>query len=95
MGWLFPGARVIALEGNFDQALEIANKRGVRLIMPFIDQASWWGGIEEFAAFRGKSKNDFYTDPQVKADFKKLVEMMVDSDLALLSQETATAIAGD
>ncbi len=60
-----------------DQVLATANRRGVRLIIPFIDQASWWGGIEEFAGYRGKSKDEFYTDPQVKEDYKHLVSMVL------------------
>jgi GDPmannose 4,6-dehydratase len=40
-----------------------------------------------------KAKNTLGWQPEVP--FKKLVEMMVDSDLARLSQETTTAIAGD
>jgi endo-1,4-beta-mannosidase len=60
-----------------DQVLATANRRGVRLIIPFIDQASWWGGIEEFAGYRGKSKDEFYTDPQVKEDYKLLVSMVL------------------
>ena len=60
-----------------DQVLATANRRGVRLIIPFIDQASWWGGIEEFAGYRGKSKDEFYTDPQVKEDYERLVSMVL------------------
>jgi hypothetical protein len=60
-----------------DQVLATANRRGVRLIIPFIDQASWWGGIEEFAGYRGKSKDEFYTDPQVKDDYKRLVGVIL------------------
>jgi mannan endo-1,4-beta-mannosidase len=61
----------------FDQVLATANRRGVRLITSFIDQASWWGGIEEFAGFRGKPKDEFYTDPQVKEDYKRLVSLIL------------------
>ncbi len=60
-----------------DQVLESANRHAVRLIIPFIDQASWWGGIEEFAGFRGKSKDEFYTDPQVKQDYQQLVGLVL------------------
>jgi mannan endo-1,4-beta-mannosidase len=60
-----------------DQALETANRRGVRLIIPFIDQAGWWGGIEAYAGFRGKTKGEFFTDPQVKADYKNLVSLVL------------------
>jgi hypothetical protein len=60
-----------------DQVLATANQRGIRLIIPFIDQSSWWGGIEEFAAYRGKSKNEFYSDPQLKEDYKRLVSLVL------------------
>jgi mannan endo-1,4-beta-mannosidase len=60
-----------------DQVLESANRHGVRLIIPFVDQASWWGGIQELAAFRGKAKDDFYTDPQVKQDYKDIVKKVL------------------
>jgi mannan endo-1,4-beta-mannosidase len=60
-----------------DQALETANRRGIRLIIPFIDQASWWGGIETYAGFRGKTKAEFFTDEQVKADYKRLVSIVI------------------
>ena len=60
-----------------DQVLATANRRGVRLIIPFIDQASWWGGIQEFAAWRGKAKGEFYTDPQVKDDYRRLVSLVL------------------
>jgi hypothetical protein len=61
----------------FDQVLETANRRGVRLIIPFIDQAGWWGGIEAYAGFRGKTKGEFFTDAQVKADYKRLVSLVL------------------
>jgi mannan endo-1,4-beta-mannosidase len=60
-----------------DRVLEAANRKGVRLIIPIIDQNSWWGGIEEFAAFSGKTKGEFFTDPQVRADYKRLVSIVL------------------
>lgn len=60
-----------------DRALDLANRHGARLIIPFIDQNNWWGGIEDFAGFRGKSRDAFFTDAQVKADFKKLLQLIV------------------
>jgi hypothetical protein len=60
-----------------DQVLATANRRGVRLIIPFIDQASWWGGIQEFASWRGKAKGEFYTDPQLKDDYRRLVSLVL------------------
>ena len=60
-----------------DQVLATANRRGVRLIIPFIDQNSWWGGIEELAAWRGKPRDAFFTDPQLKDDYKRLVSLVL------------------
>jgi len=60
-----------------DEALASANRHGVRLIIPFVDFASWWGGITELAAWRGKTKSEFFTDPQVKEDYKRLVALVV------------------
>ncbi len=60
-----------------DEALASANRHGVRLIIPFVDFASWWGGITELAAWRGKSRDQFFTDPQVKEDYKRLVALVV------------------
>jgi mannan endo-1,4-beta-mannosidase len=60
-----------------DQALATANRHGIRLIIPFIDQNSWWGGIEEIAAWRGKSRDQFFTDPQVKDEYRRLVSLVL------------------
>jgi hypothetical protein len=57
--------------------LESAHRHGVRLIIPFVDQNSWWGGIEEIAAWHGKSRDQFFTDVQVKEDFKHLVSLVL------------------
>ncbi len=60
-----------------DRVLATANRRGIRLFIPFVDQNSWWGGIEELAGFRGKSKDEFYTDSGVKEDYKRLVSLVL------------------
>lgn len=60
-----------------DRVLAAANQIGVRVIVPFVDNWSWWGGRAEYAGFRGKGKNEFWTDPQVIADFKETVRFLV------------------
>jgi mannan endo-1,4-beta-mannosidase len=60
-----------------DEVLAAANRHGVRLIIPFVDVNSWWGGIAEMAAWRGKAKLDFYTDPQLKEDYREIVRLVV------------------
>ena len=60
-----------------DQVLAMANQTGVRVILPFVDNWSWWGGIGEYAGFRGKSKEAFWTDPQIIADFKQTIRFVL------------------
>ncbi|MDZ7372047.1 MAG: cellulase family glycosylhydrolase, partial [candidate division KSB1 bacterium] len=55
---------------TLDLVLKIAREYGIRLIIPFVDNWSWWGGVAEYAAFRGKPKEAFWHDPQIIADFK-------------------------
>lgn len=62
---------------SLDQALASANRHGVRLIIPFIDQNSWWGGIADFAAWRGRKLEEFFTNPEVRADYQRMVSLVV------------------
>ena len=50
---------------TFDKVLQIANEVGIRLIVPFVDNWWWWGGPKEYAAFRGRPKDAFWTDEQL------------------------------
>lgn len=60
-----------------DLVMAVANEQGVRVIIPFVDNWIWWGGIAEYASFRGKPKDAFWTDPQVIADFKETIRFLV------------------
>ncbi len=60
-----------------DKVLELANRYRIRLIIPFVDNWSWWGGAAEYAAFRGKTKEAFWTDPEVIRDFKATLEYVI------------------
>jgi mannan endo-1,4-beta-mannosidase len=62
---------------TFDLMMKISGEVGVRLIIPFVDQWSWFGGIAEYAAFRGKPADAFWTDPQLLEDFKQTVSFVV------------------
>ncbi|MEI6285425.1 MAG: cellulase family glycosylhydrolase [Bacillota bacterium] len=62
---------------DFDRMLMLCNKHGIRVIVPFVDNWHWWGGIKEWAAFRGKSVAEFYTDSAVKADFKQFIHYVL------------------
>ncbi len=61
-----------------DKVVEIAKRKGIRVIVPFVDQAKWWGGIGEYAAFRRKPAEAFWSDPRVIADFKATIEYLLE-----------------
>jgi hypothetical protein len=60
---------------TFDRVLLLANQIGIRIIVPIIDVHDFygWGGIQEFAAFRHKSAEQFWIDPELRQDFKNLL----------------------
>ena len=58
---------------TLDQVLATANRTGVRLIIPLVDNWPWMGGRTEYAGWRGKTKDDFWTDPQLIADFERTI----------------------
>ena len=41
------------------------------------DNWAYWGGVAEYAGFRGKPREAFFTDPQVIGDFEKTIEKVV------------------
>ncbi|KAI8584959.1 glycoside hydrolase superfamily [Geranomyces variabilis] len=61
-----------------DAAIALAGVEGVRLIIPFIDWWSYHGGVDEFAAFRGKQRWDFFTDQQLRQDFKTHISWVLE-----------------
>ncbi len=88
---------------SLDMTLAIANRKGIRIIFPFIDNARWWGGIEACAAFRGKTREDFWTDPNLFEDYKAIVNSVVNrtnsitgvkyrDDKAILAWETGNEL---
>lgn len=58
---------------DLDHAIALAGMHDVRLIIPFIDEWDWFGGVAHFAALYGKTRQAFYTDPVVKEGFKDLI----------------------
>jgi len=86
-----------------DAVIAAAHRHHVRLIIPFVDQWSWWGGVTELAAFRGKKPEEVWTDPQVIQDFKDIVKFVVNrvntvtgvryrDDKAILAWETGNEL---
>ena len=88
---------------TLDTVLALANEVGIRVIIPFVDNWPWWGGIREYAGFRGLPKEEFWTDPGVIADFKVTVRHLItrrntvtgnlySEDRALLGWETGNEL---
>ncbi len=86
-----------------DQVIAAAHRPHVRVIIPFIDQWSWWGGTTELAGFRGKKPEEFWTDPQVIEDYKGIVAFVINrlntvtgvryrDDKAILAWETGNEL---
>jgi hypothetical protein len=88
---------------ELDLAFKIANDLGIRLIVPLVDNWAWQGGRAEYAGFRGKKSDDFWTDPQLIADFKETIRFLLtrtntctgtrySDDKALLCWETGNEL---
>jgi len=60
-----------------DLVLQLARTKGIRLIIPFVDNWKWWGGVPQYAAFRGKPESAFWTDDQLIHDFKQTIDHVV------------------
>lgn len=88
---------------SLDNMMAIAAKHGIRVIIPLIDNWPWMGGRAEYAGFRGKEKDEFWTDPQLRDDFKKTINYLINrtntvtgvkyrDDKALLAWETGNEL---
>ncbi|KAJ3110039.1 hypothetical protein HDU96_006956 [Phlyctochytrium bullatum] len=88
-----------------DRAIALANHFGIRLIIPFIDEWHWWGGVTDFAGYYGKSHRDFFTDSEVRTGFLSLVKYVVSRrntitgvvygrDPTILAWETGNELGG-
>lgn len=86
-----------------DNVLKIANEIGVRIIIPFVDNWSWWGGVKEYAAFRNKSASAFWSDSLIIGVFKETINFVINrrnsltgtlykDDKAILGWETGNEL---
>ncbi len=98
-----PGLFNVDAFETLDKVLQVANEVGVRVVIPFVDNWKWWGGVAEYAAFRGKQRDAFWTDPQLINDFEKTIEFLVNrtntytgikykDDKAILAWETGNEL---
>ncbi|MDA3816631.1 MAG: hypothetical protein PF486_04580 [Prolixibacteraceae bacterium] len=62
---------------TMDMVLALANEYQIRVIFSLLNNWPWMGGRPEYAAFRDKEKDEFWTDSQLIADFKKTIDFTV------------------
>ncbi len=62
---------------TMDLVLSYANKYHVRVIFPIVNNWESFGGRPQYAGFRNKNSDDFWTDPQLKEDIKKTIEYVL------------------
>lgn len=62
---------------TMDTMLAIANKKGVRLIIPIVNNWQWMGGRPQYADFRGKKEDDFWSDSLLIEDLKATINFVV------------------
>lgn len=69
-----------------DHALDVARSLGIRVIIPFVDQWTWHGGIQQYSKFRGWEGDDcdlikaFFTDMQIRDDFKRMIRLLLERE---------------
>ena len=89
---------------RLDLMMALANEYGVRIIFPLVNNWPWMGGRPQYAAFRGKQPDDFWTDPRLISDFEATVRHLLErtntvtgvkykDDKAILCWETGNELA--
>uniref|UniRef100_M4BU31 mannan endo-1,4-beta-mannosidase n=1 Tax=Hyaloperonospora arabidopsidis (strain Emoy2) TaxID=559515 RepID=M4BU31_HYAAE len=64
--------------GYFDQVVAAAKAAGVKLVVPFVNNWSDYGGIDVYVReLGGKFHDDFYTDEKIKTAYKNFVKTFV------------------
>lgn len=81
MTWHYVQGPGVFNENSFvvvDHLLALANRYGVRVVFDFSAEAGdYLGGAKTYAAHRGKPVKDFWTDPQIKDDYKATVRYVI------------------
>jgi hypothetical protein len=89
---------------TLDRVIAAAHRHKVRLVIPLIDQWSWWGGTAELAGFRNKPAGEFWTDQELIKDYGIIVGFLLNrvntvtgvpyrEDKAILAWETGDELA--
>lgn len=62
---------------TMDTMLVLANKIGIRIIIPFVNNWHWMGGRPQYAEFRSKTANEFWSDSVLIEDVKKTIAYVI------------------
>lgn len=87
-----------------DTVLAIANEMDIRLILPLLDNWKWMGGVPQYADFRNKEADEFWTDTLLIGDFKATIDYILNrvntvtgtrykDDKAILCWETGNELS--
>jgi len=62
-----------------DRVIAYAHDYDIRIILPFIASQTFGGirGVDEFSTLSGKPKGSFWTDEEVKADFRHFLDYLL------------------
>ncbi|TPX34119.1 hypothetical protein SeMB42_g07370 [Synchytrium endobioticum] len=63
---------------GLDQVLALARLRQVRVILPLIDNWSYWGGVKEFAQLFNQPRDTFFTNSTLISAFTGLIRSLAD-----------------
>jgi len=75
---LAPGQFNEAAFRTIDHTLALANKHGVRVMLCLsAGSGDYLGGIGTYAAHRGRKREEFWTDPQLREDYKTTVRYVL------------------
>jgi mannan endo-1,4-beta-mannosidase len=75
---LSPGEFNEAAFRTLDHLLVLGNRYGVRFVVAFSEnQDCFLGGFEDYSKFRGRTRAEFFTDPQVREDYKTTVRYIL------------------
>ena len=63
-----------------DLMLALANEYEIRIIFSLLNNWQWMGGRPNYAEFRGKTQDEFWTDPQLISDFKQTIKFVINRE---------------
>ena len=71
-----------------DHAVALASKYCIRLIIPFVDNARWWGGIEDYVELWNDAhpneeplqKEDFWSHPDTQDYYLQVVDFLLNRE---------------